>query len=354
MSTLRAEQALLAALKTDNPDIDEYPETYLRWMAGELARALAVKASSIEVGGSFADRVRQICFNLPKAHNHERRRALCNRTMSASSISELGADAWASRERQAERRAESVKRRKLVTITNGAAAVRTRSVRCSACSARDAMAQAVGEQRESRKGETWGSKDHDEASHRARLECNICGYVWHADDAPLYYDEVAEEEPDAETQNASAGRDQMPIGDATPVPDAHSLQASHSSAIQPTLLSTSEAGASVASPAPNAAPPSRTAAVHTLVAAMLRAAGPLGAEHDAFLGSGPERIAARMEEVVWTSGDVGAPLSSTADRLARLAEHAKRVGLLAARLTGAVLDELAVGEVGPEQLAADT
>jgi hypothetical protein len=61
-----------------------------------------------------------------------------------------------------------------------------------------------------------------------------------------------------------------------------------------------------------------------------------------------------MEEVVWRSGDDGAPLHSAEDRLARLTEHARRVDLLAARLTGALLEELAIGEVAPEQLAAAT
>jgi len=37
-----------------------------------------------------------------------------------------------------------------------------------------------------------------------------------------------------------------------------------------------------------------------------------------------------------------------------LTEHARRVDLLAARFTGAVLDELAIGEISFEQLAATT
>jgi len=206
----KAEQALLTALKTDNPDVDEYPEAYLRWVAAGLAAALEEQAAS---GAGFANHVRQVCFNLPKPHNHPRRRALCNRTLAPSAIGNLSAESWTSRERQAERLADSVKRRKMVTIQPDASAVRTRAVTCGACGARDAMAQSIGDQRESRKAETWGSKDHEEASHRARLQCNVCANVWHADDAPLFYDEVVEEEDEEDPAAGAVGWEMEEAGD---------------------------------------------------------------------------------------------------------------------------------------------
>lgn len=346
-SATRPERALLAALKTDNPDIDEYPERYLRWVAARLARALESDET-----GQFADRVRAVCFNLPKPHNHERRRALCNRTAPPSSICGLRGDSWASSDRRAERRAESARRLRQRIVTD-TAAVRTRAVACGACGAMDAMATAVGDQRESRKGETWGSKDHEEASHRVRLQCNKCGAVWHGgDDALLFCDE--EEEAAAAAASEGSGTDnvlQGPGAEAAAARSPPSSSADRASQQPSAEISPAAALAAAAAPAPAAAaaptlrgdlpPPSRAAGLRGLRSALLRAAGRLGAEHDAFLGSSPEELSARLEEEAWRRAAAGA---------AQLPAHVERLARLARAISSGTLDRLATGELGLAQL----
>ena len=75
----RAAALLLAALEHNNPDLPEYPDAYLRWLAAALSAALAAREQQ---QASFASRVRSLCFNL-KA-NHELRRQLCARERSAA------------------------------------------------------------------------------------------------------------------------------------------------------------------------------------------------------------------------------------------------------------------------------
>jgi len=49
--------------------------------------------------------------------------------------------------------------------------------------------------------------------------------------------------------------------------------------------------------------PTRDNALRVLADALLRVAGPLGHEHDAFLGSGVNEVAARIEASVWRRGE---------------------------------------------------
>ena len=82
MSSLAQERAaalLLAALEHNNPDLPEYPDAYLRWLAASLSAALAAREQQ---QASFASRVRSLCFNLKS--NHELRRQLCARERSAA------------------------------------------------------------------------------------------------------------------------------------------------------------------------------------------------------------------------------------------------------------------------------
>jgi hypothetical protein len=82
MSSLAQERAaalLLAALEHNNPDLPEYPDAYLRWLAAALSAALAAHGQQ---QASFASRVRSLCFNLKS--NHELRRQLCSRERSAA------------------------------------------------------------------------------------------------------------------------------------------------------------------------------------------------------------------------------------------------------------------------------
>lgn len=367
----RAESALLSALKLNNPDLDEYPESYLLWIARELAHALAVREGSSTSRSNFADRVRQVCFNLPKPHNHTRRRALCNRTLSPSAISELDTAAWASQERQAEKRAESAKRRRLITIVNDAGAIHTRSVTCSACSSRDAVARIVGDQRDSRKGETWGSKDHDEASHRARLECNVCGNVWHSEN--LIFDEPA-------VANAVGAQDTQDHKSITspehrhePKTEVHGegsdcIQGRHLPATTNTPRNTTSLPLDGAEHTistrdtttcafderpPGCGPSSRSRMMRRLGEALLVAAGPLGVEHDAFLGTSPYRLAAEIEDTLWRACSKDSTGECGSSKLQRLREHERRVESIVVGMTSSILDELVIGDRTPEQIALD-
>ena len=57
----RAAALLLAALEHNNPDLAEYPDAYLRWLAASLSAAIAAREAQQP---SFASRVRSLCFNM--------------------------------------------------------------------------------------------------------------------------------------------------------------------------------------------------------------------------------------------------------------------------------------------------
>ena len=86
----RAAALLFAALEYNNPDLPEYPDAYLRWLATALTAALATRET---LQASFASRVRSLCFNLKS--NHELRRQLCARERSAEETAAMSTAAWA-------------------------------------------------------------------------------------------------------------------------------------------------------------------------------------------------------------------------------------------------------------------
>ena len=111
---------LLAALKRDNPDLDEYHEGYLRALAKTLSQELqAVPA-----------RVRSLAYNLPRSPAH--RKQLLNGTLSpmqfcALDWAELASDAVKQERKSiAERARQELKR----ASTGGEIYSLTRSVRC--------------------------------------------------------------------------------------------------------------------------------------------------------------------------------------------------------------------------------
>ena len=177
--------ALLKALESKNPHLEEYRPAYLRW----LARGLASELARTQSGANFARSVRSLCFNLSQPHNHATRLRFCARELSPRDVCAMGSAEWASAEMRAQRSAAEERgfRRRVVSEDSGA---RTTSISCPACSARDATGVQVGRMRDVGKSETWGNKDNTELT---RLECSACGHVWHAD--YVEFDEEAANSP---------------------------------------------------------------------------------------------------------------------------------------------------------------
>ena len=209
MSSLAQERAaalLLAALEHNNPDLPEYPDAYLRWLAAALSAALAAHGQQ---QASFASRVRSLCFNLKS--NHELRRQLCSRERSAAETAAMSTAGmprrartlswqasrattahmpqrssasrpvchshawaspwtdWATEALRAERKATAERQMRGRTRTTMEGAMLTRSVRCRVCGGREALFALLGTFREMGKTETWGSKDTE--NHSAMLRC---------------------------------------------------------------------------------------------------------------------------------------------------------------------------------------
>ena len=154
MSSLAQERAaalLLAALEHNNPDLPEYPDAYLRWLAAALSAALAAREQQ---QASFASRVRSLCFNLKS--NHELRRQLCARERSAAETAAMSTAAWATEALRAERKATAQRQIRGRTRTTMEGAMLTRSVRCRVCGGREALFALLGTFREM--GKTARSK----------------------------------------------------------------------------------------------------------------------------------------------------------------------------------------------------
>ena len=170
MSSLAQERAaalLLAALEHNNPDLPEYPDAYLRWLAAALSAALAAREQQ---QASFASRVRSLCFNLKS--NHELRRQLCARERSAAETAAMSTAAWATEALRAERKATAQRQIRGRTRTTMEGAMLTRSVRCRVCGGREALFALLGTFREM--GKTAWSVSHL-GKGPARLMCLLRG-----------------------------------------------------------------------------------------------------------------------------------------------------------------------------------
>ena len=204
----RAAGLLLAALEHSNPDLPEYPDVYLRWLAASLAAALAQR----EPHSGFAARVRSLCFNL-KAHNHELRRRLCARELSPDEVCAMDKASMANAALKAERQAAAEKQMRQRTHTNMEGASLTRSMRCPNCSVREALFRHVGATRDGiGKSETWGSKDNPGLS--TMLQCCSCSHEWTVDtDAAL---EVAISSSSVEAADVTSGTGSSSSGGGGP------------------------------------------------------------------------------------------------------------------------------------------
>ena len=181
-----AEASLLRALESNNPHLDEYPRPYLRWVAGEVADALARAHPK-----GFARHVRSLSFNLAQSHNHDLRLSLLRRETSPDALCALDSSQLASRELRASRDAAEARGLKRRLVSNeGALHARARCP--SGCGGRLARCLQTTGHRDLAKGETWGSKDS--ADPTSLLECVTCGHVWQEENAELY-DEEAEAAP---------------------------------------------------------------------------------------------------------------------------------------------------------------
>ena len=170
----RATEALLRALKKENPHIDEYPEAYLGHIATSLAKALAARHKPHD----YAAAVRRVAYNLPQPHNHKTRLALCARTLP---VEALGSESawWASTER-VKADARAARRRKRSIIVEERSGTTRVAASCPSCESKEACCLLFS-RRTSHKAETWGAKDHED-SQVARLECCGCGRSWHDED----------------------------------------------------------------------------------------------------------------------------------------------------------------------------
>ena len=189
---------LLAALKRDNPDLDEYHEGYLQALAKTLSQELqAVPA-----------RVRSLAYNLPRSPAH--RKQLLNGTLSpmqfcALDWAELASDAVKQERKSiAERARQELKR----ASTGGEIYSLTRSMRCPECGHRRAKFTHLGTDLKDwhgRKNEVWGTQNHDDDGLDVELICSACEHSWRGA-APEVY-EPPEEEKEADDLEDSRRKD---------------------------------------------------------------------------------------------------------------------------------------------------
>jgi hypothetical protein len=206
----RAAALLLAALEHNNPDLAEYPDAYLRWLAASLSAAIAAREAQQP---SFASRVRSLCFNMKS--NHELRRQLCARQLSPEECAAMRTTAWATEALQVERKATAQKRVRECTKTSMEGATLTRSVRCRTCGGREALFAHVGTHKSCAKADTWGSKDAEDRHHSAMLRCVSCGTEWAADSDMLLEAVVEDERDETKPSRAKAW-----LGDDAPAEKA--------------------------------------------------------------------------------------------------------------------------------------
>ena len=303
MAAASSDDLLLRALEEGNPDLEEYPRDFLACIARLLAEGLA---ATLREGEGLPARVRSLCFNLRA--NQPLRRQVCAELISPHQLCEMDQSEWASSELQSERQ-EAAKRQFRSRVRSSLeGASHTRSVRCKQCGACDALFVHVGAQKDGiGKVETWGRANDDALS--TLIECCQCGNSWHTDAAASLTIEAS----------SDAGR-----GPTTDVPaDAAEIPAAPTASQSPATLS--DEGAA------------RLQARAQLTAALLEAAGG-NREHDAFLGSSPDAVAARIEAALWAQSRSDA------------AAYEDRALDVAASIDGQTLDQLAMGELQPRSL----
>lgn len=170
-----ARALLLSALKSNNPDIEEYPEDYCVAVAAMLAEEL-------EGAPQVAKRVRSLAYNLTQ--NHELRRDLLSEAVSPSELCAMGTSEWASAsvKRAREAALERSEARMRFAATGGELFSRTSSVRCPECGGSRARFKHLGTDLKDwhgRKNEVWGTKQEEDDGLDCLIVCSSCGHEWH-------------------------------------------------------------------------------------------------------------------------------------------------------------------------------